>query len=76
MNSDMRRWLRALADDLEGLPGRLTAAGIVPAKKSEDRARAIFAAVAGAQLMARSRSDVSLFDTLIESYRATGLLPS
>ncbi|VIO81531.1 TetR/AcrR family transcriptional regulator [Bradyrhizobium ivorense] len=54
----------------------LTAAGVVPRRKSEERARAIFAAVAGAQLMARSRSDISLFDTLIESYRATGLLPA
>jgi TetR/AcrR family transcriptional repressor of nem operon len=54
----------------------LSAAKIVPAKNSEERARAIFAAIAGAQLMARSRSDISLFDTLIDSYRATGLLPT
>jgi TetR/AcrR family transcriptional regulator, transcriptional repressor for nem operon len=40
------------------------------------RARAIFASVAGAQLMARSRSDIALFDTLIDAYHATGLLPS
>lgn len=58
------------------LSKQLNAAGVVPRKKSEERARAIFAAVAGAQLMARSRSDISLFDTLIESYRATGLLPA
>lgn len=44
--------------------------------KSEKRARAIFAAVAGAQLMARSRADISLFDTLIESYRGSGLFPT
>jgi TetR/AcrR family transcriptional repressor of nem operon len=37
---------------------------------------AIFAAVAGAQLMARSRSDISLFDSLIDSYRVAGLLPA
>jgi len=43
--------------------------------RHEQRARAIFAAVAGAQLMARSRSDISLFDSLIESYRVAGLLP-
>lgn len=42
---------------------------------SEVRARAIFSAVAGAQLVARSRSDISLFDTLIEAYRAYGPLP-
>ena len=43
---------------------------------SKDRARAIFAAVSGAQLYARSRSDISTFDGLIESYRASGLLPA
>jgi TetR/AcrR family transcriptional regulator, transcriptional repressor for nem operon len=54
----------------------LCAAAIVSSEDSERRARAIFAAVAGAQLMARSRSDISLFDALIDSYRAAGLLPA
>jgi hypothetical protein len=40
------------------------------------RARAIFAAVAGAQLMARSRAEISVFDALIDSYRVAGLLPA
>jgi len=40
----------------------------------EAKARAIFAAIAGAQLMARSRADVSLFDTLVDTYRSAGLL--
>jgi TetR/AcrR family transcriptional regulator, transcriptional repressor for nem operon len=53
----------------------LSAAKLVSSKKSEARASAIFAAVAGAQLMARSRSDISLYDSLIDSYRAVGLLP-
>jgi TetR/AcrR family transcriptional regulator, transcriptional repressor for nem operon len=53
----------------------LTAAAMVSAKESEQRARAIFAAIAGAQLIARSRSDISLYDALINSYRAAGLLP-
>ncbi|WP_407529507.1 TetR/AcrR family transcriptional regulator [Methylobacterium oryzisoli] len=53
----------------------LVMAGVEP-KDSEARARAIFAAVSGAQLYARSRSDVSQFDGLIESYRASGLLPA
>lgn len=51
-------------------------AGAVKAKESEARARAIFAAVSGAQLHARSRSDVSQFDSLIETYRAMGILPA
>lgn len=53
----------------------LSAAAIVRPEESERRARAIFAAVAGAQLIARSRSDISLYDSLIESYRMAGLLP-
>ena len=58
------------------LERRLVDAGIVGPADGEDRARAIFAAVAGAQLMARSRSDIALFDTLIGSYRSAGLLPA
>src|ERR1700750_758531 len=55
---------------------RMLAAASVPARKREPRARAIFAAVAGAQLMARSRADLKLFDTLIESFRGSGLIPA
>jgi TetR/AcrR family transcriptional repressor of nem operon len=54
----------------------LSAAAVVNSEESEQRARAIFAAIAGAQLMARSRSDISLFDALIDSYRVAGLLPA
>jgi TetR/AcrR family transcriptional repressor of nem operon len=54
----------------------LSAAAVVRPKDSKRRARAIFAAVAGAQLIARSRSDISVFDELIESYRVAGLLPA
>jgi TetR/AcrR family transcriptional repressor of nem operon len=54
----------------------LSAAAVVSVEESEQRARAIFAAVAGAQLIARSRSDISLYDALINSYRAAGLLPT
>ena len=43
---------------------------------SEMRARAIFSAVVGAQLMARSRADIALFDTLMDTYRACGPLPA
>lgn len=54
----------------------LFAAGVASPKETEERARAIFAAVAGAQLMARSRSDIAVFDALIETYRTVGLLPA
>jgi TetR/AcrR family transcriptional regulator, transcriptional repressor for nem operon len=54
----------------------LSAANVVSSEENEPRARAIFAAVAGAQLMARSRSDISLYDALIGSYRVAGLIPA
>ena len=54
----------------------LSTAAVLSPEESEPRARAIFAAVAGAQLMARSRSDISLYDALIDSYRVAGLLPA
>lgn len=53
----------------------LEASGVVTAEGSQERACAIYAAVAGAQLMARGRADIALFDTLMSSYRAVGLLP-
>lgn len=54
----------------------LSTAAQMSSEESERRARAIFAAVAGAQLIARSRSDISLYDTIIEDYRGAGLLPA
>ena len=54
----------------------LSAAAVVSTAESKPRASAIFAAVAGAQLMARRRSDISLFDSLIGSYRVAALLPA
>jgi TetR/AcrR family transcriptional repressor of nem operon len=54
----------------------LAAAESVPESERVSKARAIYAAVAGAQLMARSRVDLSLFDTLITSYQEAGLIPT
>ena len=72
----VKKEVQSFADiNVAWLGEQLTAAGVVRPSESADRARAIFAAVAGAQLMARSRSDIALFDTLIASYRAAGLLP-
>jgi TetR/AcrR family transcriptional repressor of nem operon len=68
--------VQAFADvNVAWLSKQLNAAEVVKPKESEARARAIYAAVAGAQIVARSRSNISLFDSLIESYRAAGLLP-
>jgi TetR/AcrR family transcriptional repressor of nem operon len=69
--------VQAFADvNVAWLSRLLTTAGVTDVKDRETRARAIFAAVAGAQLMARSRADLALYDALIESYRMIGLLPA
>jgi TetR/AcrR family transcriptional repressor of nem operon len=73
---EVKEEVQAFADvNVAWLSKVLLAAALVSSDESEPRARAIYAAVAGAQLMARSRSDIALFDGLIESYRAAGLLP-
>ncbi|HKR46149.1 MAG TPA: TetR/AcrR family transcriptional regulator [Paraburkholderia sp.] len=69
--------VRTFADvNVAWLSKVLSAAEVVGSRESKPRARAIFAAIAGAQLIARSRSDISLYDALIESYRKAGLLPA
>lgn len=74
--AEVQKEVQTFADVNVGWLGRtLVAADLVGREESEARARSIFAAVAGAQLMARSRSDISLFDALIDGYRAAGLLP-
>lgn len=54
----------------------LAAATALTGEDSARRARAIYAAIAGAQLIARSRADIALYDAIIDSYRAAGLLPA
>lgn len=72
----VKKEVQAFADvNIAWLGKVLVAAGIVGSKDAKKRARAIFAAVGGAQLMARGRSDIKLFDASIENYQATGLLP-
>ncbi len=68
----MKREVQAFADVntawLTGVLGGTAEAG--------RQALAIFAALAGAQLIARSRSDIKMFDAVVESYRAAGLIPA
>lgn len=45
------------------------------AEMVQRRALAIFAAVQGAQLVARSRGDVAVYDAIVETYRMGVLLP-
>jgi len=47
----------------------------VPSKAIQDRALAIFAAIQGAQLVSRSRNDISAYDKMVAAYRTAGLLP-
>jgi TetR/AcrR family transcriptional regulator, transcriptional repressor for nem operon len=42
----------------------------------DQRALAIYAAVGGAQLTARGRGSIDIYDQIIEGYRSCGLLPS
>jgi TetR/AcrR family transcriptional regulator, transcriptional repressor for nem operon len=73
----VKKEVRTFADvNVDWLGRVLVAAELTKADESEARARAIFAAVAGAQLLARGRSDIALFDELIRSYSAAGLLPA
>jgi TetR/AcrR family transcriptional repressor of nem operon len=44
-------------------------------EENERQARAIYAAVQGAQLIAHTRADVSLYEEIIATYRANGLIP-
>ena len=46
-----------------------------PVARRQARALAIFAAVEGAQLIARSRSDVAVYDQAIGAMRTAGLIP-
>lgn len=72
----VRKEVQTFSDvNVAWLKARLAEAGQFGSQeKAEGRARAIFASVAGAQLLARSRADLSIFDGLIDAYRASGLL--
>ena len=73
----VKREVQAFADtNIAWLSGLISAASLTGAGGARQRASAIFAAIAGAQLMARSRADLALYDSLIDGYRAAGLLPA
>jgi TetR/AcrR family transcriptional repressor of nem operon len=68
--------VQAFADVNVTWLAKMLAAACGSAANWEARAHAIFAAVAGAQLLARSRADLSLFDATIASFRDSGLIPT
>lgn len=73
----VKKEVQTFADvNVAWLEKALVEARVAHADDAQKRARAIFAAVGGAQLMARGRSDIALFDALIDSYQAAGLLPA
>ena len=75
--AEVRTEIELFADvNVAWLGKLLVAAKVCEAKAAQARALAIFAAVAGAQLLARSRSDILLYDSLVETYRTYGLLPA
>lgn len=67
----------AFADlNVAWLTKALSDTGLGSVEVCERRARAIYTAVAGAQLIARTRLDIGLFDELVQSYQEAGLLPT
>lgn len=69
----VQKEVQAFSDINVAWLGKVLQAAGMPPEPAQLRARAIFAAVSGAQLMARGRADIALFDALIDSYRAAGL---
>ena len=59
-------WLTKVLGRVRGAKG--------PAK--EQWGQAIYAAIGGAQLAARSRGDIATFDQIVAGYSASGLIPS
>lgn len=73
----VKKEVQTFADvNIAWLTKALIAAKLTSPKEAEKRARAIYSAIVGAQLMARSRADITLYDSLIEGYRTVGLLPA
>lgn len=69
--------VKAFADaNIAWLTSVLSDAALGSAQTCERRARAIYTAVAGAQLIARTRLDIAQFDELIVSYQEAGLIPT
>jgi TetR/AcrR family transcriptional repressor of nem operon len=69
--------VKAFADaNVAWLTEVLSDAGAGSPEVCKRRARAIYTAVAGAQLIARTRLDIREFDDLIVSYQEAGLIPA
>jgi TetR/AcrR family transcriptional repressor of nem operon len=73
---DVKVEVKGFADDHIAWLAKLLSAAKpdAGAAATKQRARAIYAAVTGAQLLARSRADIKAYDETIEAYRVMGLL--
>ncbi|MEC3909487.1 TetR/AcrR family transcriptional regulator [Sphingobium sp. CR2-8] len=72
----IKKEVQAFADvNIAWLSRQLAAATLAASEVNEQKARAIFAAIVGAQLLSRSRADISVYDSVINIYRTVGLLP-
>jgi TetR/AcrR family transcriptional repressor of nem operon len=66
----------AFADlNIDWLVKVLAKADAPAGQNAKQWARAIYAAIGGAQLAARSRNDVTIFDGIVATYQASGLIP-
>ncbi|OPA85685.1 TetR family transcriptional regulator [Pseudomonas fluorescens] len=73
----VKREVLAFADiNVAWLAALLTDMNVGSAEVCQRRARAIYTAIAGAQLIARTRADMSLYDELVQSYQDAGLIPA
>ncbi|EJL04358.1 MULTISPECIES: TetR/AcrR family transcriptional regulator [Pseudomonas] len=69
--------IKAFADmNVAWLASMLAELGLGSPQVCERRGRAIYTAIAGAQLIARTRLDIGLFDDLVLSYQEAGLIPT
>ncbi|HEX4308784.1 MAG TPA: TetR/AcrR family transcriptional regulator [Acidobacteriaceae bacterium] len=74
---EVKKEVQAFTDvNVAWLQKTLLAARLARPREAGQRARAIYSGTVGAQLMARSRADIALYDSLIASYRTAGLLPA
>ncbi|AVE03243.1 TetR family transcriptional regulator [Pseudomonas palleroniana] len=72
---EVKQQLKTFAEvNIEWLAQVLALAGTASEDLCKTRARAIYAAVAGAQLIARSQGDIAVFDELISNYQDAGLM--
>lgn len=61
-------------DNVTWVAGMISASRSVSRENARSRALAIYAALSGAQLIARSSGDITVFDVATQSYGSSGLL--